>query len=218
MKRWTAILMTGLALTSLAAAEPGANIKTPAPPEAKFAALARKLERSGRNFDQIFAELCRTALANAEADPKLRLDDQVRAIFGGLWLWTRTGGNPVLQGRTDLALHFIGGGAFEGYWDAGRSAAVIKERIDARDPHNVFDLDDMAATLLGARWMEIAVRGEYEQTRAWLELWAAGRCTLSKCLPRLRYGRMPTGKEAAAEAIGAIRDEIQAALTPPAYP
>src|SRR5712675_2238938 len=121
--------------------------------DTKFAALAAKLQTKNMDFEHIFQELCKVVITNVNA--KTRLDDQVRAMFGGLWLWCRNGGTPEFQGQNDKAMHFIGGGAFEGYFDVGRSAAIIKEEVDRQDPNNYFDLDDMAATMMGARWVDI---------------------------------------------------------------
>src|SRR5207249_1660973 len=101
------------------------------PLDTKFAAQAAELQRRGSNFDLIFKELCRSTLDEAAKNPRLRLDDCVRSMFGGLWLWARDGGNPSIQGRDDSAQHFIGGGAFEGYWDSGKRAGVTKEEIDS---------------------------------------------------------------------------------------
>jgi hypothetical protein len=183
-----------------------------------FAQQAATLQQRGWNLDQIFAELCRTALANADSNPKYRLDDQIRSVFGGLWIWMGRGGNGRLQGRHDWAFHFIGGGAFEGYWDTGRSAALTKERLDARDPGNRFDMDDMAATMLGARWVELATRSDPADARRWIELWATGRYTLSRSLPALRYGQMPQGELATAEQVAAIRRAVDESLTLPPRP
>jgi hypothetical protein len=204
-----------LAGASARAGGQAATAKKIISPDEQYAVLAGNLQRSGWNFDQIFAELCKTVLSNCDRNPKLPLDDQARAMFGGLWLWTRKGGSPVLQGQNDKALHFIGGGAFQGYWDVGRSAAIIKEEIDKRDPNNFFDLDDMAATMMGARWVDIATSENLQQNRRWLELWATGRYTLSRSLPKLAFGHMEPGKNASPERIKAVRDAVNAALTPP---
>lgn len=183
--------------------------------DSRYAEQAARLQRQGWSFDRIFSELCRTALANVEADPKLRLDDQIRSVFGGLWLWMSRGGNAQIQGRHDWAFHFIGGGAFEGYWDVGRSAALTKEQLDAKNPSNRFDKDDLAATLLGARWMELATRSNPAQARHWIELWATRQLTIDRSLPALRYGQMAQGETASAETIAAIRRDIDAALQLP---
>jgi len=196
---------------------PAATVTEIVPADNAYAKEAAMLQLRGQNFDQILAALCRRVLANTDADSKLAFEDQVRSMFGGLWLWTQDGtGNPTLQGRMDWAFHFIGGGAFEGYWDVGRSAAVIKERVDARDPHNRFDLDDMAATMFGARWMNLAVNTGRTKGRQWVELWASGQYTVSKSIPKLSYGQMPSGKIATQEAIAAIAREVDQALTLPA--
>jgi hypothetical protein len=186
--------------------------KTIVPYDDKFADQAAALQKRGYGFDQILAELCKTALANVDKNPKLRLDDHIRSVFGGLWLWTRKGGSPSLQGRNDWAQHFIGGGTFEGYWDAGRTAAVTKEKIDSSDPSNFFDLDDLAATMLGSRWIDLATR---DDGRRWIELWATGKRTLSRSLPKLNYGHLPPGQQATSEQIRAIRDAVDSALALP---
>ncbi len=208
---WRFISVIVLALAPLARGDEGAK-KTLHPLDNKYAALAAYYKSEQMDFSQIFTALCRQALSNADNDPQLKLEDHVRSMFGGLWLWTQgNGGTPILQGRMDWAFHFIGGGAFEGYFDIGHSAALVKERIDSRDPHNRFDLDDMAATILGARWMNLAVRPE---GRRWIERWASGTSTLARSLPKLQYGQMPQGKEASEQAIEKIRNDMQSALTP----
>jgi hypothetical protein len=133
-------------------------------------------------------------------------------MFGGLWLWVREGGNAALQGQNDKAQHFIGGGAFEGYLDSGKRAGVTKERIDSRDANNYFDLDDMAATFLGSRWMDLATQTNGQH---WIELWATGKMTLSRSLPKLNNGHLPPGKQATPEQIHAIRDAVDSALKAP---
>ena len=183
------------------------------PLDTKFQSQAAALQRSGANFDVIFRELCKSTLAEAGKSSPLHLDDCARAMFGGLWLWAREGGNPSLQGRNDWAQHFLGGGAFEGYWDSGKRAGVRKEQIDSRDPENYFDLDDMAATFLGSRWMDLATQA---QGRRWIELWATGKLTLSRSLPKLNFGHLPPGKQATSEQIRAIREAVDSALTLPA--
>ena len=181
----------------------------------KFAEQASALQKRGFNFDQILSELCKTALADVERNPQLLLDDHIRSVFGGLWLWTRRGGSPSLQGRNDWALHFIGGGAFEGYWDAGRTAAVAKEKIDSTDPNNFYDLDDLAATMLGSRWIDLAVNTDDTKGRRWIESWATGKRTLSRSLPTLKFGHLPPGQQATSEQIRAIRAAVESALTVP---
>ena len=185
------------------------------PLDREFSTAAAALEKSGSNFDQIFAHLCRQALGQAAANPKLRLDDCARSMFGGLWQWANSTGNPKLQDRKDWAQHFIGGGTFEGYLDAGPRAAVTKEKIDARNSDNRYDLDDLAATMLGSRWMDIATTGGLEHTKRWLELWATGKLTLSRSLPKLELGQMPQFQEAQPERVEKVRAFVNAALQPP---
>ena len=188
------------------------------PLDRKFAGQAAELAKRGLDFDRIFAELCKTVITETERNPKLRTDDSARAMFGGLWLWARRGGNPRFQGQNDKALHFIGGGAFEGYWDAGRRAAVTKEQMDRQDPNNYFDLDDMAATMMGARWMDLATVEDRGQARRWIELWASEQSSLSRSMPSLHWGHLRPGMNAPAEKIIAIRAEIDAAITIPLPP
>lgn len=177
----------------------------------RFADTASALAKEKLDFDQIFARLCRQAL---DEPSQLPVADRVRSMFGGLWLWARSGGAPVLQGQRDKALHFLGGGVFEGYFDAGRRAAVTKEQRDSRHLDNFFDLDDLAATIMGARWMDVALTGDTEQ---WLKLWATGEYSLSKSLPKLRWGHLATGseQEATVEQIEAIDREITELITLP---
>ena len=186
------------------------------PADEDYALLARTLHQRGWNFDQIFAASCQRALTNALIAGKQPIQDQVRAVFGGLWLWSRRGGAPALQGQNDKALHFIGGGVFEGYWDMGRRAAVTKERIDSKDLDNFWDFDDLAATIMGARWMDVALDGDADHTRRWIELWASSRYTLSRSLPQLKFGHMRPGQRASPEQVEAIDRQITAALVFPA--
>lgn len=209
-----AIFVVALSLNSLSSSAEADIVSF----DSKFAAQAAQLQRRGWSFDAIFSELCRTAWHNVKNNPKLRLDDQVRAVFGGLWLWMSRGGNAHIQGRHDWAYHFIGGGAFEGYWDVGRSAALVKETLDAKNPHNRFDKDDLAATLLGARWMELATRSDPADAARWVELWATRQLTIERSLPTLRYGQMPRGEVADEEILSTIRRDINAALQLPPAP
>jgi hypothetical protein len=186
----------------------------------RYAAQASQWQQRGQDFEQIFTALCATALSNTDQNTTLRIDDQVRAMFGGLLRWSRTGGRPQLQNQYDKALHFIGGGAFEGYLDAGRAAAVTKERLDSQRFDNFFDLDDMAATIMGARWVDIAVGGDAARTRRWLELWATGQYSLAKSLPKLHWGHMALGSkdQPSPEQIHAVDDEITKAMPVPTTP
>jgi hypothetical protein len=218
---------------------PGLAAPTKFPVEdERFAALAKRLEAAGWDFDQIFAELCRTALANAAANPKLHLEDEARSIWGGLWLWTRRGGAPLFQagghaplesmpgGRIDhgfhdlhelqvhYAQHFIAGGMFEAYFDLGREAGVTKERVDA-GADDYFDFNKVAVTTMGARWVDLAVEGDAAQSKRWLELWATGQYTLSKSMPKLHWGHLPPGVTATRGDIRAVEKEVEAAMPGP---
>jgi len=188
------------------------------PRDSKYEALATALKAKGMNFDQLFEAMCKAALTNAAANPRLRLDDEIRAMFGGMWQWGLNGGSPEFQGQNDKALHFLGGGAFEGYFDLGRSAAIIKEDLDRRNLDNFFDMDDMAATMMGARWVDLATSANTNQARAWVELWASGKSTLSRSLPKLHWGHMEPGVDAPPEKIKAVLADINAAMVPPDVP
>jgi len=184
-------------------------------PNRAFAERALALQKSGADFDHIFTGLCDLVLSNVDQNPKLRYDDQARAMFGGLWLWTRQSGRPLFQGQPDKALHFIWGGTFEGYWDAGRPAAVRKEQLDMQTPGNAYDLDDLAATIMGTRWVDVAANSTPEQARRWFEMWASGRCTLTKSLPKLHWGRLKPGTEPSPAIVEEINKEITEAVALP---
>ena len=214
-------LFCGLALclaAHLADAQSNVPLREIVPEDTKYAAFAAKLQTRDIDFEHIFQELCKMVLTNVSANAKTRLDDQIRAMFGGLWKWCRTGGTPMFQGQNDKAMHFIGGGAFEGYFDVGRSAAIIKEEVDRQDPNNYFDLDDMAATMMGARWVDIGTTENAKQARAWVELWASGKDTLSRSLPKLHWGHIEPGHDAPPEKVKAVQDAITAAIVPPEVP
>lgn len=186
------------------------------PMDREYAAQAGKLEKDGLSFDKIFAQLCQRTLDQAATNPKLRLDDCTRSMFGGLWQWVNATDHPKFQGRHDWAQHFIGGGAFEGYLDLGPRAAIAKEKKDSRDPGNQYDLDDFAATMLGSRWMDIAMKPE--QTKQWLELWATGQLSLDR-LPKLEFGRLPKSSQPHAEQLDRVRAFVNTALQfPPTEP
>ncbi len=202
MTRWLtlccAVLGTGLLSVSvtnhIAVAEPSSQ-PDPEPAQRSITPIDLGYQRLANqfaaeqqlDFDHVFSRLCSTALANAERQAGRRLEDEIRAMFGGLWIWSRQQGQPVLQARRDLALHFIAGGAFEGYWDAGTTAALVKERADSRGSARRYDLDDLAATMLGARWMNLATAGRPDQNRRWVELWARRELTLGKSIPPLTF-------------------------------
>jgi hypothetical protein len=234
----------GLFLTacpfSARAASPALSPPTKFPVEdEKFAALAKELETRNLGFDQIFACLCRTALTNQQANPKINLADETRSIWGGLWLWQHRGGRPSFQagghdmlratpnGRIDhgfrdlhelqqhYAQHFIAGGMFEAYFDWGREAGVAKERADTDRMDDYFDFNKVAVTTMGAQWVDMAVSGDAAHTKRWLELWASGQYTLSKSMPKLHWGSLPIGTLPTREQVDAVERDVAAALTFP---
>lgn len=181
-------------------------------PHRQYAERAAALQKAGADFDGLFAALCSNVLVVCDRDPGRRVDDEVRALFGGLWLWAQAGGRPALFGQEDKALHFIGGGAFQGYLDAGRAAGVIKEELDRRDPHNAFDLDDMAATMMGARWVDLATTDDQRQNRRWVAHWADPRRRLTATLPALTFGRLAQGATATPAEIKRVQDAVVAGM------
>ncbi|HTS19028.1 MAG TPA: hypothetical protein VMP11_15750 [Verrucomicrobiae bacterium] len=210
------------------------------PADQRFATQARNLALRNGSFDDIFAALCRTALTNAAANPKLNLQDEARSIWGGLWLWTckdteplplfHAGGLPTLHPQPDgsvehgydvitlekhYAQHFIAGGMFEAYFDSGRWAGVRKERLNSVTG-DYFDFNKVAVTSMGARWVDIAVQGNAAHTRRWLELWASRQYTLSKSMPKLHWRTLPPFVDAKPDEIKAVEDEVDAAITFPA--
>ncbi len=208
----------------------------------KFANLARTLHARYWSFDDIFAALCRTALKNAQTDPKINIQDQIRAIWGGMWLWTNqaiqplplfhAGGIAVLRGRADgkydhgydlvtlqqhYAQHFIAGGMFEAYFGEGREAGVYKERRNSVTG-DYFDYNKVAVTSMGARWVDVALDGDAEHTRRWLELWASSQYTLSKSMPILHWRSLPPFVSSKPEEVKAVEDEVDAAIKFPSDP
>jgi hypothetical protein len=205
----------------------------------RFAALARNLQLRNWSFDDIFAELCRAALANAQTNANVNIQDEVRSIWGGMWLWTckdveplplfHAGGlaplHPAPNGAVDhgydaitlqkhYAQHFIAGGMFEAYFDSGRWAGVRKEKLNSVTG-DYFDYNKVAVTSMGARWVDVAVDGNAQHTRRWLELWASRHYTLSKSLPRLHWPSLPPFVDPTPEEVKAVEDEVDAAITFP---
>jgi len=210
-------------------------IKFPAEDE-RFAVLARDLQARGWSFDDIFAKLCRTALTNAQANPQLSIQDEARSIWGGMWLWTcktieplplfHAGGFGNLHATADgkydhgydlvtlqkhYAQHFIAGGMFEAYFDMGRKAGVQKERLNSVTG-DYFDYNKVAVTTMGARWVDVAVEGDAQHAKRWLELWSSGRYSLSKSMPKLHWESLPPFVDATPERIKAVEDEVDAAI------
>jgi hypothetical protein len=217
----------------------------PAPPikfqveDAKFAALARDLQARNWSFDDIFAKLCRTALTNAEANPRISIQDEARSIWGGMWLWTcqtieplplfHAGGFGALHTTPDgkfdhgydlvtlqkhFAQHFIAGGMFEAYFDMGREAGVHKERLNSVTG-DYFDYNKVAVTTMGARWVDVAVEGDAQHAKRWLELWASGWYSLSKSMPKLHWESLQPFANLSPGRVKAVEDEVAAAITFP---
>jgi len=164
----------------------------------------KEATRNGKkDFSEVFKKL--STLLHSRASKRFRLHRfEQRAMFSDLVYWTERGAHPTFQKREDLALHFIHGGFLSsrlGY-RAARKFALEKEKRDANEQGNAFDLDDYAATLLGARW---AVHGSKnkEQALAWYHQWAAGKKTLSGLAP-LRFGKLPPGKTATRAQLDAV--------------
>jgi len=232
-------ILVGYALDAYAIDRPlPATIRFP-PEDRRFADLARTLQARYWTFDDIFAALCRAALTNVQANPKLNIQDQTRGIWGGMWLWTHEsieplplfhdGGLGVLHGTVDgkydhvydlvtlqkhYAQHFIAGGMFEAYFDAGRLAGVRKERLNSVSG-DYFDYNKVAVTSMGARWVDVALDGDAEHTRRWLELWASSRYTLSKSLPRLHWRSLPPLVDSTPEEIKTVENDVDGAVTFP---
>lgn len=156
------------------------------------------MERQGMGFAAIFRSLCENAL-RSKADSGTAL----REMFEGLMLWTKNGGRPVLMGREDWALHFIYGGWLASAYGviAAETAGYHKELKDAFSPNNSFDLDDLAVTVLGARWAG----------RAELKSWANGRRNL-EALPSLNFGMLPPQKIPSGRQLEAVSQWADSAL------
>jgi hypothetical protein len=205
----------------------------------RLAVLARNLQLRNWSYDDIFAALCRAALTNAETNADVNIQDEVRSIWGGMWLWTcndveplplfHAGGlaplHPAPNGTVDhgydvvtlqklYAQHFIAGGMFEAYFDSGRWAGARKEKLNSVTG-GYFDYNKLAVTSMGARWVDVAVDGDAQHTRRWLELWASHRYILSKSLPRLHWRSLPPFVDSTPEEVKAVEDEVDAAITCP---
>lgn len=162
--------------------------KPPSPTLAAQKLAARCAAATNTDFAAVIRLACRES-----TDP--------RVIATGLLAWTQGGGRPSLQGRNDLALHFIYAAVCE-LSGLGQAAAVIKEQLD-RSHGKPFDLDDLAAGFAGAEWARQA-----RQNPHWLQHWASGGKDLHKNLPALRYGIGPHPPEVLRQ----IHQDIQAAL------
>ncbi|MBI3551696.1 MAG: hypothetical protein HY077_04200 [Elusimicrobia bacterium] len=176
-----------------------------------YAEEAAKLAAAGADFSAVFAGLCRRLV---DGDPGLRRTPRHEAanMFRGLIRWTRGGGKPVLQGRSDWPLHFIYGGylGFAYGHPAAEAAAYAKEERDAFSSGNFFDLDDYAVTLIGARWALKAGHGR-ASVETWARPWADGRKTLNT-LPRLQFGHLPPRRLPVPALLLRVRGFVRAAL------
>ena len=112
----------------------------------------------------------------------------------------------------ELTAHFIAGGMFEAYFDMGRKAGVQKERLNSVTG-DYFDYNKVAVTTMGARWVDVAVEGDAQHAKRWLELWASGRYTLSKSMPKLHWESLPPFVDSTPERVKAVEDEVAAAIT-----
>ena len=239
-KQWVAFSKEQFALTNSAVMTARlVALKAAAVSPERFAGMARNLQARHWNFDHIFAALCQLALTNAVINPKTDIQDEVRSMWGGMWLWTCksveplpmfcAGGLGILKptghGRFDhgydvvtlqkhYAQHFIGGGMFEAYFDLGRQAGVRKEDNNS-DAGDYVDYNKVAVVTMGAQWVDVAMQGDTEHTRQWVELWASSRYTLSKSMPRLHWGSLAPGIHASPEEVEAVNDEVRAAITFP---
>ena len=144
-----------------------------------YRVLAESLEKSGVDFPEIFRRAC--ALAEKRGGGV----QEAKVMLAGLvtWLGDRSLPRTVgLQGRLDWAFHFVYGAWLESIATGlGERAARAKEEKDAFTPGNVYDLDDLTATMLGARWATREV--------ARLAEWGDGRRRL-EALPALRMGKL----------------------------
>jgi hypothetical protein len=183
-------------------------------PAGRYRDIAAQHHNQGADFDAIFARLCREVMATVvSSNVTSTLGDESRLMFSGLWLWLRAGGKPVLAGRGDLAQHFVSGGMFEGLFDAGQAAGIRKEDVDSESSGNVADLDDLAATICGAKWVELAAQSDQDKARDWVRTWADGSRSLSRSLPAFKYGRLPAGQKPSSQIIEKIRTDIQSTFT-----
>lgn len=145
----------------------------------EYRAMAESLEAAGADFPAIFRLAC------AEAVRRGGGEHEAKVMLAGLasWLGDRERPRTIgLQGRLDWAFHFVYGAWLESIAPGlGERAGIRKEERDAFAPGNAYDLDDLAATMLGARW---ATR---EIPR--LAQWGGGRLRLED-LPPLRFGKL----------------------------
>lgn len=166
-------------------------------PESRaYADEAARAAAQTRDFPAILAALSRRLPSPLGRRPRHELAN----LFRGLIAWSRRGGTSLFQDRDDWPRHFVYGGyiaAVYGY-PAAEAAAFAKEDRDARAPGNEFDLDDLAATLLGARWAHLALSG-------------GGLRELSAVAP-LKFGKLPHGRLPSRGQVKAVSAFVRAAL------
>ncbi|MFH1723543.1 MAG: hypothetical protein ABII00_02860 [Elusimicrobiota bacterium] len=179
--------------------------------------LARRLQSQGEDFSSAFVQLTALLRSRARGNP-VRQRLEVSSLFLGLIQWTRNGGQPAFQGRGDLALHFIYGGYLAGQFGMplAKRAAYERERQNAGEPGNAFDLDDYGATLMGAYWAA-TVGGLRSRSVTWVDAWASGERTL-KDLPKLAFGQVPFGLLPNREAAATVDHFARHAIDPTYLP
>lgn len=168
---------------------------------AAYRRLAEGLEATGMDFPDIFRSACALAASRGGGA------QEAKVMLAGLvtWLGDRERPRTIgLQGRLDWAFHFAYGAWLESIAEGfGERAALEKERRDASAPGNVYDLDDLAATFIGARWTRREI--------ARLAEWGDGRRHLG-ALPRFDLGRLAPGAVADASQVDSARAFARAAL------
>ncbi len=168
---------------------------------AYYRRLAEGLEATGMDFPEIFRSACALAASRGGGA------QEAKVMLAGLvtWLGDRERPRTIgLQGRLDWAFHFVYGAWLESIAEGfGERAALEKERRDAATPGNAYDLDDLAATFIGARWSRREI--------ARLSEWGDGRRHLGS-FPRFALGRLAPGAVADTRQIEAARAFARAAL------
>lgn len=163
--------------------------------------LAELGEAAGVDFPEIFRQACALAVKRGGGA------QETKVMLAGLvtWLGDRSLPRTVgLQGRLDWAFHFVYGAWLESIATGlGERAGIAKEEKDAFTPGNVYDLDDLTATFIGARWAS--------REAARLSDWGVGRRRLED-LPALRMGKLTPRIAADERQIQAARDFAVSAL------
>ena len=172
----------------------------------RYKAEAERLAAQGLDFSAVFAGLAR----RLQDSPRFKSAPrrEMASLFRGMIGWTRGGATPVFQSRQDWPLHFIYGGYFAATYGSAvaEAAALAKEEKDSLTPGNVFDLDDYAVTLIGARWATITLERPQD-----LPLWTSGAKALS-LLPALPFGRLPHGRQPAPALLQRVRAFVRGVI------